>query len=86
MQILCIVGFGGGPTNANDPQIQKFLENVQSILGHGSPPTQRLVWFGGLQFPSAFLTATRQAVAQQLKSSLDDLQLVVDIGEIDVSE
>ena len=39
------------------------------------------VWFGGLLFPEAFLTATRQLVAQDNKWSLDELQLSVSIND-----
>lgn len=33
------------------------------------------VWLGGIIFPEAFLTATRQAVAQKKGTSLDELEL-----------
>jgi dynein heavy chain 1 len=42
--------------------------------------SKTMLWFGGLSFPEAFLTATRQATAQSLQVSLEELQLVVDIG------
>merc|ERR1719221_1057215 len=38
------------------------------------------LWFGGLFFPEAFLTATRQAVAQKLGVSLEELLLVTYVG------
>eukprot|EP00927_Polykrikos_kofoidii_P026243 TRINITY_DN23401_c0_g4_i1.p1 TRINITY_DN23401_c0_g4~~TRINITY_DN23401_c0_g4_i1.p1 ORF type:complete len:2209 (-),score=513.79 TRINITY_DN23401_c0_g4_i1:103-6207(-) len=38
------------------------------------------LWFGGLFFPEAFLTASRQAVAQNMGVSLEELLLVVHIG------
>ncbi|KAJ2708294.1 dynein heavy chain, partial [Coemansia spiralis] len=37
---------------------------------HGAP-----VWLGGLLFPEAFITATRQAVAKQLACSLEELHI-----------
>jgi dynein heavy chain 1 len=38
------------------------------------------LWLGGLFFPEAFLTASRQSTAFSMKLSLEELQLVVDIG------
>jgi len=40
---------------------------------------KRGLWLGGLIFPEAYLTATRQYVAQSLKVSLDELKLNVRI-------
>ena len=37
------------------------------------------LWLGGLIFPEAYLTATRQSVAQLLNVSLDELMLSVEI-------
>lgn len=39
------------------------------------------VWLGGILFPEAFLTATRQYVAQNTKSSLDELELRAEIHD-----
>lgn len=39
-----------------------------------------LLWFGGLFFPEAFLTASRQAIAQKKGLSLEELQMVVTVG------
>lgn len=39
------------------------------------------VWLGGLIFPEAFMTATRQAVAQQQSASLDELELRMEIWD-----
>eukprot|EP00918_Siedleckia_nematoides_P041177 GHVU01089441.1.p1 GENE.GHVU01089441.1~~GHVU01089441.1.p1 ORF type:complete len:587 (+),score=144.66 GHVU01089441.1:818-2578(+) len=50
----------------------------------GHAPSTRTVWFGGLSFPSAYLTATQQAVAQRFSWSLDDLCLNVEIGSTKV--
>lgn len=38
------------------------------------------LWFGGLLYPEAFLTATRQAVAQDNGWSLDDLELKYELN------
>lgn len=37
------------------------------------------VWFGGLLFPEAYMTATRQFVAQRLSWSLEELEPKVTI-------
>ena len=42
---------------------------------------RRGVWLGGLFSPEAFVTATRQAVAQQLQCGLESLRMVVTVGE-----
>jgi dynein heavy chain 1 len=42
---------------------------------------KRNVWMGGLIFPEAYLTATRQYVAQSLKVPLDELVLSVDLPQ-----
>ena len=41
------------------------------------------VWLGGLFFPEAYVTATRQAVAHRKKWSLETLRLRLDIERID---
>jgi dynein heavy chain 1 len=40
------------------------------------------VWLGGLFFPEAYITATRQAVAHRKKWSLETLHLRVDIERV----
>ncbi|EIN13444.1 dynein heavy chain protein 1 [Punctularia strigosozonata HHB-11173 SS5] len=40
------------------------------------------VWLGGLFFPEAYITATRQAVAHRKKWSLETLRLYLDIEQI----
>ena len=40
------------------------------------------VWLGGLFFPEAFVTATRQAVAHRKKWSLETLSLCLDIERV----
>ncbi|KAJ3290947.1 hypothetical protein HK104_006430 [Borealophlyctis nickersoniae] len=40
------------------------------------------IWMGGLFIPEAFITATRQAVAQAKKWSLEELVLEVEIGKL----
>ena len=40
------------------------------------------VWLGGLFFPEAYITATRQTVAHRNKWSLETLRLEVDIEKV----
>ena len=40
------------------------------------------VWLGGLFFPEAYITATRQAVAHRKKWSLETLHLKLDIDKV----
>lgn len=40
------------------------------------------VWLGGLFFPEAYITATRQAVAHRKKWSLETLHLRLDIDRV----
>ncbi|KAF9072690.1 dynein [Rhodocollybia butyracea] len=40
------------------------------------------VWLGGLFFPEAYITATRQAVAHRKKWSLETLNLMIDIERV----
>jgi dynein heavy chain 1, cytosolic len=44
------------------------------------PKTQTQVWLGGLFFPEAFITATRQLAAQRLNRSLEELSLSLRVG------
>lgn len=48
--------------------------------------SQWRVWLGGLFFPSAYLTATRQAVAQAKGWSLDDLAAEVIVGALEAKD
>ena len=44
------------------------------------------VWLGGLFFPEAYITATRQAVAHRKKWSLETLRLRLDIERVNDPE
>eukprot|EP00439_Symbiodinium_sp_Y106_P030402 s829_g3.t1 len=57
----------------------KRLEQLRSVV-QSSSLQQVQLWYGGLFFPEAFLTASRQAVAQQKQVSLEELNLLVQIG------
>jgi dynein heavy chain 1, cytosolic len=53
--------------------VQHNLSNVEVWLG---------VWLGGLFFPEAYITATRQAVAHRKRWSLETFHLRLDIGQM----
>jgi len=57
----------------------KRLDQMKVVVGLSSLQQHKL-WYGGLFFPEAFLTASRQAVAQAKQVSLEELNLVVTIG------
>ena len=44
------------------------------------------VWLGGLFFPEAYITATRQAVAHRKRWSLETLSLRLDIEKVNDTE
>lgn len=44
------------------------------------------IWLGGLFFPEAYITATRQAVAHRKKWSLETLHLRLDIERVNDPE
>lgn len=52
------------------------LENIAK----GTDYNDLEIWIGGLFSPEAYVTATRQAVAQRNQWSLEELVLEVDIG------
>ena len=54
--------------------LQKRFEQFNKLIV--SPTYQNSgVWFGGLLFPEAYMTATRQFVAQRNGWSLEELEL-----------
>lgn len=54
--------------------LKKRLDQFDSLVS--TPEWQKKgVWLGGMLFPEAFMTATRQYVAQNAKLSLDELDL-----------
>lgn len=57
----------------------KRLEQLKVVVSCSSLQEHKL-WYGGLFFPEAFLTASRQAVAQKKGVSLEELQPVVMLG------
>ncbi|KAL8439825.1 hypothetical protein Efla_004351 [Eimeria flavescens] len=74
---LAIVGREFGTLEDLDREAALALLSRQR---DGGELTQWRIWLGGLFFPSAYLTATRQAVAQAKGWSLDDLAVEVAVG------
>lgn len=54
------------------------LDNIANMDNHNNLE----VWLGGLFFPEAYITATRQAVAHRKKWSLETLNLRLDIERV----
>lgn len=69
----------------NLSSLEKFInKNKETITAHFNSELKlsiNLMWLGGFYYPSAFITATRQLTAYMNKLSLDDLDLVILIGE-----
>ena len=67
--------------------ISQWIPNLSTRLSHLERISQLdtfvgvEVWLGGLFFPEAYVTATRQAVAQRNSWSLETLTLKLDLGE-----
>ena len=58
------------------------LVQLNSIAGADTHLAQTPVWLGGLFFPEAYITATRQAVAHLKKWSLETLHLRLDLERV----
>lgn len=57
--------------------LQKRFEQFNKLIS--TPSYQNSgVWFGGLLFPEAYMTATRQFVAQRNGWSLEELELITE--------
>lgn len=69
--------FGNG--GSSNSMRQACMEQLSRQRDDGAL-TCRRIWLGGLFFPSVYLTATRQAVAQANGWSLDDLFAEVALG------
>ena len=55
------------------------MQKLSSSTDYG----KKGLWFGGLLFPEAFMTATRQSVAQENKWSLEELDLKFEVDPSD---
>jgi dynein heavy chain 1 len=63
------------------PDFARRLAQLDSLTEMDSL-TDVEVWLGGLFFPEAYITATRQAVAHRKKWSLETLHLRLDIERV----
>ena len=64
--------------------IPNMIQRIQQLdrLGKSDSSGHVEIWLGGLFFPEAFITATRQAVAHRKKWSLETLNLQLDVEQI----
>jgi dynein heavy chain 1 len=67
------------------PNLARRLAQLDSISGLDNLNNIE-VWLGGLFFPEAYITATRQAVAHRKKWSLETLHLQMDIDRVNDPE
>jgi len=58
---------------------RKRIEQLQR-LSSSSDFGKKGLWFGGLLYPEAYMTATRQSVAQENKWSLEELELQIEFN------
>jgi dynein heavy chain 1, cytosolic len=61
--------------------LARRLEQLDNISGLDNLSNVE-VWLGGLFFPEAYITATRQAVAHRKRWSLETLHLRLDIERV----
>lgn len=62
------------------PNFSQRLAQLERVAQLGSF-TGLTVWLGGLFFPEAYITATRQAVAHRMSWSLETLDLRLDVEQ-----
>jgi dynein heavy chain 1, cytosolic len=62
------------------PNFSQRLAQLEKVAQLGSF-TGLSVWLGGLFFPEAYITATRQAVAHRMSWSLETLDLRLDMEQ-----
>ncbi|BHF62050.1 Cytoplasmic dynein 1 heavy chain 1 [Sparganum proliferum] len=68
-------------------RVRQLMEISQAVAAGGTPALRGLkIWLGGLFMPEAYITATRQAVAQSHSWALEELFLSVELvpGKKDV--
>ncbi|KAH8834765.1 dynein heavy chain protein 1 [Flagelloscypha sp. PMI_526] len=63
------------------PDFSRRLKQLENIAGLDNVNNLE-VWLGGLFFPEAYITATRQAVAQRKRWSLETLHMRLDIERV----
>jgi len=72
------------PSNIALPQwVADFAARVRQLEQLASPNPPATVWLGGLLAPEAYITATRQAVAQSNQWSLEELVLRLELAPDD---
>lgn len=64
------------------PDLARRLAQLDGITTMQQSLSNVEVWLGGLFFPEAYVTATRQAVAHRKRWSLETLCLRLDIGQM----
>ncbi|KAG1769288.1 dynein heavy chain domain-containing protein [Suillus placidus] len=64
------------------PDLARRLSQLDGITSMQQNLSNVEVWLGGLFFPKAYITATRQAVAHRKWWSLETLHLCLDIGQM----
>ncbi|KAJ2371704.1 dynein heavy chain, partial [Coemansia sp. RSA 2603] len=86
-QLLADFGAGRVPaawrayTVRSGVTLARWVADFAARLAHGRELAEHLgdpefaVWLGGLMFPEAFITATRQAAAQQMGCALEELHV-----------
>ena len=67
------------------PNLARRLEQLDYISGLDNLNNIE-VWLGGLFYPEAYITATRQAVAHRKKWSLETLHLQLDLEKVNDPE
>ena len=67
---------------------KKRIDQLQKLSSSTDFGKKGGLWFGGLLFPEAYMTATRQSIAQENKWSLEelDLKFEVDPSEEDIQK
>jgi hypothetical protein len=60
------------------------LQSIELHITGGKPIPGLRVWIGGLFVPEAFITATRQSVAQANNWALEKLSLELDVSSYDI--
>src|SRR5882762_8849487 len=63
------------------PDLARRLAQLNDVAGLDNM-TNVEVWLGGLFFPEAYITATRQAVAHRKRWSLETLSMRLDIEKV----
>ena len=64
------------------PDLARRLSQLDGITAVQHNLSNVEVWLGGLFFPEAYITATRQTVAHRKRWSLETLHLRLDIGQM----